>query len=972
MKEYRPFKLRVLSALISGVLIGQPVLAQSNEAPSETSDLEKIVITGSNIRGASVVGGEVKTIDTTAIENSGRSTLADYLREIPSNLGGGVGMSDSVQSGQDTGVSNANLSGGQGVNLRGLGALSTLVLVNGRRLANSGQYGDFVDLTTLPMSAISRVEILQDGASAIYGSDAVGGVVNFVTSRYIDAPVTKIKVGTATEGGGDETSFSHIHGFNWDSGNAVVGAEYYKRSAVRMTDRDRYSQGTDFTRFGGVDWTKHSISFDPVARIFANGTAGVNATVGAIVPEGANDNLTNADLNLVGDDYQSTYNVYEGRDILPDVERHSIYASFDQDLTDEVQLYGDIRYTDRTNTYDMGYAVLTEYPLTSASPYYIEDIDPSLTGGAGIYFGKVYEDVVQQAEASVSHVSGQLGLKFDLFNDWYGEAIVSYASDSQERYQTSMRMTTGTDLIACALGNMAVPGCDDSVIPLNPFSTEPLSDAQIAQYYGYEKLEYDSSVLQATFKADGTLMRLPAGDLMMAAGIDFRQETIDGYLRSNTMYIATTEGAFEETQRDAYSGYLEALVPVTEDFDVSVAGRYEKFSGSGNYDTFDPKVSFDYRLTEAFTLKGSWGTSFHAPPMRYEDDSPQPTSGGNSSYTLNVSRYGPCDNDIITYNGIVGTPGVAGEQCSFSLLINSGGAGKGILEPEQAETWTLGFTYTPDFAPGLSITASYFDIQVDDRIQRIQSGTFNEILTDLFDSGTSPYIDALILNPSEEEVQAQLDKEKYIGTFGLAGIADSAADVVMIVNATQMNIASLRERGIDYNISYDFDLGAAEAGVYFTGTYLTEYALQGAPGTGYEDQLGKYTATGTPVKLRARQGFWAEWENYDLNLTVNYTDSYECDICYVDTGDTVAVSDSPIKVDSWTTVDLALGLDLSPYGDGVLSGMHVSLQVANLFNEDAPFIDASTGVDDPVPEAYDSANATIIGRTVGLQLTKTW
>jgi outer membrane receptor protein involved in Fe transport len=970
MKELRPFKVTVLSMLISSMFISQTTVAQ--DASTDTENAEKIVITGSNIRGAQVVGGAVKSIDTDEIEKSGRTTLADYLREIPSNLGGGVGMSDATQSSQDSSPAIANLSGGQGVNLRGLGALSTLVLVNGRRLASSGQYGDFVDLTTIPMASISRVEILQDGASAIYGSDAVGGVVNFVTSRYVESPVTKFKIGQATEGGAEETMFSHIHGFDWDNGNAVVGGEYYKRGSVRMTDRDRYAKGSDFSRFGGVNWQQYSNNFDTNALIFANGTAGVNATVGARVPTGSNSDLSMSDLTLIDGDYTGTYNIYEGRDALPDVERYSLFASFEHDISDSVQIYADLRYTDRENQYDFGYAVLNEYPLTSASPYYIDDIDSSLTSSSGIYFGKVFDDVLQTSTGSVKHISGQLGLKFDIVNDWYGEAIVSYAKDAQNRYQYTLRNSTGTDIIACALGNSAVSGCSDEVIPLNPFSTEPLTDEQISQYYGYEDLDFDSSVLQATLKADGTLFSLPAGDVMMAAGLDFRQETIDGYLRTNLLYITATEGPYEQTQRDAYSGYIETLIPVTEQIDISVAGRYEKFSGTGDYDTFDPKISFDYRITDDFTLKGSWGTSFHAPPMRYEDDSPQPTAGGNASYNLNVSRYGPCDSDLITFNGIVGTPGAEGEQCSFTVLINSGGAGPGVLDPEQAETWTLGFSYTPDAIPGLTISASYFDIQVDDRIQRIQSGTFNEILTDFFSTGTSPYIDALLVNPTEAQAQAEMDKDKYLGTFGIAGVADSAADVTMIVYATQMNIASLKETGFDYNVSYDFTVGPADVGIFLSGTYLTEYSLQGAPGLAYEDQLGKYTSTGTPVELRARQGFWAAWEDIDMRVTANYTDSYECDVCYVDNDGNPTVTDSPIKVDSWITVDMEVGMDLSSSNIGFLDGMRMSFQVANLFNQEAPFIDASTGIDDAIPEAYDSANATLIGRTVGLQFTKNW
>jgi outer membrane receptor protein involved in Fe transport len=220
--------------------------------------------------------------------------------------------------------------------------------------------------------------------------------------------------------------------------------------------------------------------------------------------------------------------------------------------------------------------------------------------------------------------------------------------------------------------------------------------------------------------------------------------------------------------------------------------------------------------------------------------------------------------------------------------------------------------------------------------------------------------------------QAEMDKNKYLGTYGIVGVADSAEDVAMIVYATQMNIASLKESGFDYNIKYHLDIGAAAIGIYFTGTYLIEYASQGAPSINYENQLGKYNPTGTPVSLQARQGGWLKWNNIDINLTVNYTHHYECDVCYIESSNGVTITEKSIPIDSWATIDINLGLDLSKYDHAFLKGMYASLIVTNVFNKSAPFIDASTGIDDAIPDAYDFANATMIGRTVSLQLTQTW
>ncbi|MFC3053533.1 TonB-dependent receptor plug domain-containing protein [Kordiimonas pumila] len=971
---------KLINKALSGVALGammstvSAVYAQESDS-DESFQFEEIVVTGSNIRGASVVGGAVLTIGKEELEKSGRATVADYLRELPSNLAGGVGMSDEGMSGQDTGAEGANLSGGQGVNLRGLGALSTLVLVNGRRLAASGQFGDFVDVSSIPSAAIERVEVLQDGASAIYGSDAVGGVVNFILKRQLDAPVSTARIGTATEGGGTELMLSHIHGLNWDTGHAVIGAEYYTRGNVAATDRDRYASGSDFSAVGGVNWPDYTLHIGEAANIFQGGVGSIASPVGATVPQGTNASLTNADLIPATGGIGNTYNVYDRRDLLPDVERKSIFASFDQDLAEGVTLFGDLRYSERESKYELGYSTLVTHQLTSSSPFYINDIDPSLAAANGnIAFGKVITDRPETRDSSSKHLSGQIGLKVDLFSDWQAEAIYSYAKEDQFRHTEQMKNASGSaDWMACALGSTSTV-CDGyDITPYNPFSTDALTDAQLEEYYGTEDLEFDSKVSQVSLKADGSLFSLPAGDVKLAVGVDYRVETMGGYLVFDTLSVAGSEGPYDETQRKAYSAFAEAFIPVTEMLDVSIAGRYEEFSGTGDYNTFDPKVGVDFRPVEGLKLTGSWGTSFHAPPMRFENDSPQPLPGGNAAFLLPASRFGPCDSDLLTFNGVVGTPGTAGEQCSFSVIINSGGAGPGVLQPESAETWTVGFDFEPVAVPGLKFSASYFNIKVDDRIQRIQSSQLNDILAEYFATGGGgPFASALNVNPSVATAQAIIDNPKFLGTFG-PPVANTAADVAMIVNATQINIASLKEQGFDFAITYDFMVDDIDVGLFAYGTYLTKYALQAAPGLAFEDRLGKYDpANGSPVKLRSKQGVSLAKGPFDGRVTVNYTDSYECDLCYVpDATGAPVITSTPLKIDSWVTVDLDMSWDLSDFG-GMADGTRLNFQVTNLFNSEAPFLDGGTGADDALPTAYDAANHTIIGRTVALTFTKTW
>lgn len=984
-KAFHPKKLakaiQIISLGSAGLLTGLSIPALAQNTGESGAKLEEVTVTGTYIRGGDVVGSEVDIIDSSAVNDSGKVTLGDFLREIPENFAGGVAMSDEVQSGQDVGAAQSNLSGGQGVNLRGLGALSTLVLVENRRVAASGQFGDFVDISNIPAAAIERIEVLKDGASALYGSDAVGGVVNIKLKRKLDEHVTSVSFGDTSQGGGEQFQVNHLFGLNWDGGNAVVGFEHYTRDHVKVLDRDVYKNGNDFSSQGGVNWRRYTARYAPAATIFS-GAQAVNGTVGATVPPGANVGITGADLIPVLDGVgPNTANVFDAMDLLPETERTSVFATFDHDFSESVSVYGDIRYTERESDYDLGYGYLIEDSLPTSSPFYIPGIDPALTNPDGsIPFGLVIDDRPETRTSSVDSIAGQLGTLIDLAGDWRLDLTVSYSKEEQNRYReqvANVGLRGQVNFVDCALQGPATTNPDCAALgltPLNPWSTEPLSDAQLDELFGYEDLDFNSELIQFTAKVDGTLFELPAGPLKLAAGLDYREETMDGYLNWNTGSVNPLEGPYEETQRDATSAFAELAIPVTGALDLSLAARYEEFSGTGDYDTFNPKAGLNWNITDDLQFKASWGTSFHAPPMRFENDAPQPLPGGNAAFILPVSYFGPCDSTAVEFNGIIGTPGTPGQACSMSVIINSGGAGEGVLEPEEATTWTMGLSWEPAEVEGLRASIGYYNIEVDERIQRIQAGTLPGIVAEFFATGTSPFISALNINPDDADAQAIIDSPKFLGTFG-PPFANTAADIAMIVNATQINIASLETSGFDFSLSYDFELAGGNAGVFINGTMILDYDTEAAPGAGVQDQLGQYSSFGAPVELRSIQGLRYSKGDLDATLSINYTDGYECAIgsCYVPDGATGAptINTSPVKIDSWVTADLSVSYDLSRMG-GFAEGVVVNFNVNNVFDEDPPFLDGGQNSSDNVPSAYDPNNHTVLGRSFGLSLTKVW
>ncbi len=206
----------------------------SAEANNPTIRLEEVIVTGSHIRGAQNLSSPVIRFDREDIERSGYATTQQLIQKLPQNLNN---ISDMTFGGINGG---ADLTyNGSGVNLRGLGSDASLVLLNGRRMAPIGQ-GSFVDVSLIPLSAIERVEVLTDGASAIYGSDAVGGVVNMVLRRDFDGAETRLRYGSVTEGSYDELQAGQALGHTWDSGQALVSYEYHRQTALDATDRDFY------------------------------------------------------------------------------------------------------------------------------------------------------------------------------------------------------------------------------------------------------------------------------------------------------------------------------------------------------------------------------------------------------------------------------------------------------------------------------------------------------------------------------------------------------------------------------------------------------------------------------------------------------------------------------------------------------------------------------------------------------------
>jgi iron complex outermembrane receptor protein len=287
-------------------------------------DEEDIVVTGTRIRGAAPAGANVIGLNRQDIEQSGRTTVQDVLQSLPQVFPGSQGELTQLNSVAPGG----NFALGSSVDLRGLGSDATLTLLNGRRLAPAG-LGTFVDISAIPLAAIERIDVLADGASATYGADAVGGVVNVLLRRELDHPETTIRFSMGD--GTSEQGLSHVFGQSWRGGSFIAGYEYRHRDSLTAADRD-FAANTDLRPFGGSNFSRTPSSPGNILQVGAT-----PMLLG--IPAGQNGlTLTQADL-IAGLNVQ---NGNEGAFLLPDQESHSLFASVRHDLNDRVALFFDI------------------------------------------------------------------------------------------------------------------------------------------------------------------------------------------------------------------------------------------------------------------------------------------------------------------------------------------------------------------------------------------------------------------------------------------------------------------------------------------------------------------------------------------------------------------------------------------------------------------------------------------------------
>ena len=876
------------------------------EVEADATVLEEIVVTGSYLRGADSPS-PVTVLTQGDVARSGRATVADALAALPQNFTGNA-FEGSAGTGADR--SGRNLGYATGVNLRGLGADATLVLVNGRRIAGTGSAGDFADVSNIPSSAIQRADVLLDGASALYGADAVGGVVNIILRSRFEGAESRLRVGGTSGGGAEEVLFSHAGGFNWSSGSLTAAYEVHDRGELRAEDR-RATRSADLRPLGGSDhrlfhaapgnimyFDPVTGSFDPVYAI-PRGQNGVGLTPGDFIA---------GEVNLT--------NQNEGQWMLPHQRRQSVFAAVRQDLPGGFSLDGDLRYTERDYTLatpaDIGTIV-----VTPANPYFASPTGETVQEIAYSYINDLGPG---RSDGRTRSLGGAAGLEGRMF----GWNLAAYVSGAREVSGRTLSNRVQTTYLAEALGRTA----DNPATPFstavdgwfNPYGDPAANSAAVLAFIGsgYTRVEHTSTVGSFNLKIDGTILDLPGGPLRMAAGVDLRRERFETEGENFTSGLTPRVTAPTLFERDVSAAFVELRAPIVgtdnarpgvERLELSLAARVEDHEGVGR--TTNPKVGMLYSPTSDLLLRASYGTSFRAPSLREL----------YTTYQLGPAFLNRGGANVLTVIQYGGNPD---------------------LEPETAESVTAGFVWTPAAADGFRLEAGWFRTRFDDRIGNPVSENVTNALNDPTLAHFVRFVNPIADAADRALIQSLLD---HPGNFNPTVFP--ATSYGAVVNNRFVNATRLEVEGIDFAARYAFDLRGGQASVDASVTRLLRYDRDLTDASPTEALVG---TPNFPARWRGRVG--GQWTGGPLTVGLN--------------ANHVSGGRDPLggrRIDDWTTFDGQIRYD---FADGWGEGVSITLDIINLADSEPPFYDSPSGY------GYDAANTDIFGRRISLQLVKRW
>jgi iron complex outermembrane receptor protein len=831
MFELKPIARQLLLAcggLAGALLLAGPATAQQAQQGQEQK-LERITITGSNIRRTDTeTVAPVEIVTREEIERSGRTTVADVLKTIPSNTGGLYNE-----------TANSFAPGSSSVSLRGLGQAATLVLINGRRVAGYGFaqniQDSFVDLNQIPASAVERIEILKDGASAIYGSDAIAGVVNVILRRDFKG----IEVGAGAsffESSKKEYRANLTAGFG-DLGsqrfNVFGTLDFFKRDGMTMADtefgRTRDLRGIEGGRnfqslTAGGTWvgqgpansaaanTRRAIAECPNVVDYAG------AVARGLLPVGQSNQALGTGFNQPGNTWcvRDFANVFS---VIPDSQRIGFLGKATFDFTNEMQGFIEAGFSRNETDFKFQepfFAGTTRFfvvppPVSLAPSPFNATFAPGVAGNPlGInaqYSGVLNDFGTRDTEITADALRILGGLKYRAFN-WDFDSALGY-SESKIDQKSTVLFTQGT---------IAALGLPTTLQPPTPVVTggatynldRPSTNSQAVrnQMFGSVVRDAKSDLQFIDTKASTeTGVMLPGGAVGVAVGAEYRRESI---LSVPTDVVRTGgilgQGSTSvDGSRNSLAAYTEFALPLTKTLESQAALRYDRYSDFGS--TVNPKVGLKFKPSAEFLIRANWGRGFKAPSL------PEITPSSAFFFTTITEP-------------LTG----AASQIAGSINANPN------LKPERSRSTTLGFVWEPtvDFSLGVDLY----------EIKRTDQVTFEDF-------------QAIADNPTDPRA-----------------FRDPVTGFVLSIAGAYTNLGETFTRGADFDIRFKQRTTIGAFTTRLNATYLDSFEIDGLEAAG--DNIA-FAFTNTASLPRWKGAFIVDWEQGPavVSIRTNYIHGYQ-------------------------------------------------------------------------------------------------
>jgi iron complex outermembrane receptor protein len=874
---------------------------------------EVIVITGSAIgRRELTTPAPVSVVDKADLEASGVTSVGDILQNLPA---------------QSNGINVQFNNGGDGttrISLRGLGSDRTLVLVNGRRMVPGGTgVNASADLNSLPISIIERVEVLKDGASAIYGSDAVGGVVNIITRDEFDGAEASAYTGVTQRGDGFIYEVAMTAGAKSKKSNVLFSATFNERNEIMAGDRD-YSTSdldydfTDHTESGAGSGTTVNGSVNSANaaatigtdawRAFLQACPGSVAGAGLCIRDaqtGAWRRLSTAGNSDVGEG--DLYNFQPENYLVTPERRYNLWTSGNYQFHDRVRGFFEALYTNRRSDQNLAPTPLvlngTGVTLSSQSMYNPFGVNLSAVNRRVIEAGRrVFSQDVDTFRV-VAGLDGDL----PFLNDWRWDVSYNFGrTGAKSTNEGQFNVVKLNRALGPSFNNGGVPTCGtpaapitaDGCVPLNLLGGEGTISQEMLNYVTYTGID-DSFMQQQTVAANarGRIIKTPwGGDVALAVGVDYRAEKAADIPDPITAAGDTTGNSRQATEGDynVKEGFAElSILPVTnKPFAkwVELNGAIRAF----DYDSFGAgatwKVGGLWTVPQGVSVRGTYSSAFRAPNIN------ELFSGQGDSFPGVTDPCEDTDPAIQARCAQVHPGFPAGYDFPFSQTQSLVG-GNTELEEETAKTFTAGIVVEPPWVPGLSLTVDYYNIDIEDAIQSVGAQV---ILNGCYQYG----IDSECLKIQRDE--------------GASYFLENVTDI-------QENIGGTETSGIDFAVAYEHQRPFGRFRHSLEGTWLLKYDNI-FPGFEVEG-AGNYDIGPFPELKTNFSTLWG-LDNYSAGVNVRYINALkECE-----NGDCGVPDALSRKVDANVTADLFVGYNIK----WLAGATALTVGVNNITDQDPP------------------------------------